>query len=47
MDLVIDAFFTADIVVNFRTAWIDTGGDGDGDGGDGGGGGNGDGLLPH
>ena len=25
MDLVIDIFFTADIAVNFRSAWIDTG----------------------
>ena len=25
MDLIIDIFFTADIVINFRTAWIDTG----------------------
>ena len=25
MDLIIDVFFTADIVVNFRSAWIDTG----------------------
>ena len=26
MDLGIDLFFTADIFINFRSAWIDTGG---------------------
>ena len=25
IDLMIDIFFTADIVINFRTTWIDTG----------------------